>query len=167
MTEQAFHNTVLAIALILMGLGLLGIVIPMMPGTILIFAAALAYAFFDGFQAVGWPTVIVLGLLALAATSADLWATGMGARAGGASGWSVLAGIAGGLIGMVVLSLPGAIAGALLGVVGVEVARVGDWRKALKAGGGWLAGWLVSAVLQLAIGLIMIAIFYWQATGGG
>lgn len=164
MTEQAIHNTVLAISLVIMAIGLVGIVVPVIPGTILIFAAALAFAIFDGFQAVGWPTVIVLGLLTLVATTADLWATSVAARAGGASGWSVVAGLIGGGVGLLVLSLPGAIIGAVAGVVGVEVLRVGDWRKALQAGGGWLAGWLISAVLQLAVGLAMIAIFYWQAT---
>jgi hypothetical protein len=162
-TDQGLHDTVLAIALIVMGLGLIGIVVPMIPGTILIFATAVAYAFIDGFQGVGWPTIAVLGLLTLVSTSAELWATGMGAKAGGASGWSVAAGLIGGIVGLIILTLPGAIIGAMLGVIVSEILRVGDWRKALKAGGGWLVGWLLSSVLQLAIGLIMVALFYWQA----
>ena len=165
MTEETISTVGLALTLVVMGIGLVGIVVPMMPGIILIFAAAVAYAVFDGFQAVGWPTLIVLGVLMLVGTTADIWATSISAKAGGASGWSILAGLAGAVIGMLVLNLPGAIIGAVLGVLLVEMRRVGNLRQALKAGGGWLAGWLLAAVLQLILGLIMIAIFYWQATG--
>jgi len=148
-----------------MFIGLVGIVLPLLPGSILIFAAALGYAVLDGFQTVGWVTLVVLGLLAVVATTADLWATSMGARAGGASGWSILAGMLSGLVGLLFFSLPGSIIGALLGMFLVEVLRVKDWRKALKSGGGWLMGWLLSVILELAIGLVMIAIFVWRVTG--
>jgi len=148
-----------------MFIGLVGIVLPLLPGSILIFAAALGYAVLDGFQTVGWVTLVVLGLLAVVATTADLWATSMGARAGGASGWSILAGMLSGLVGLLFFSLPGSIIGALLGMFLVEVFRVKDWRKALKSGGGWLMGWLLSVILELAIGLVMIAIFVWRVTG--
>jgi hypothetical protein len=72
----------------------------------------------------------------------------------------------GGLVGMLVFTLPGAILGALLGVLAVEVMRAKDWRKALKAGGGWAVGWLIAALLQAFIGLTMTAIFLWQVLEG-
>ncbi len=162
--QQPLADIVLGLTFVVMFIGLIGIVLPIFPGSILIFAAALGYAVLDGFQTVGWITLLVLGLLAAAGTSADLWATSMGARAGGASGWSILAGMVGGLVGLLVFSLPGSIVGALLGMILVEVLRVKDWRKALKSGGGWLMGWLLSVILELAIGLIMIAIFVWRVT---
>lgn len=165
MIPQSGQDLLLSLTLIAMLIGLVGILLPMVPGTILIFAAALLYAWLDNFQAVGWPTLIVLGVLTVLATTGDIWATSLGAKAGGASGWSMLAGLVGGVVGMIVLSLPGAIIGSILGVLLVEVARVGDWHRALKAGGGWLIGWLFSVVLQVVVGLVMIAIFYWQATG--
>ena len=157
-------DIVLGLTFFVMFIGLVGIVLPVLPGSILIFVAALGYALLDGFQTVGWVTLLVLGLLAAAATTADLWATSMGAKAGGASGWSILAGMVGGLVGLLVFSLPGSIIGALLGLLLVEVLRLKDWRKVIKSGGGWLFGWLLSTVLELAIGLVMIAIFVWRAT---
>jgi uncharacterized protein YqgC (DUF456 family) len=71
-----------------------------------------------------------------------------------------------GLIGLVFASLPGAIVGSVVGVIAVELWRVGDWQKVLKSGGGWLIGWLLSTVVQLSIALIMIAIFLWQVRQG-
>jgi hypothetical protein len=162
--QQPLADIVLGLTFVVMFIGLIGIVLPGLPGAILIFAAALFYALLDGFQTVGWITLVVLGLLAAAATTADLWATSMGAKAGGASGWSILAGMVGGLVGLIFFSLPGSILGALLGMFLVEVLRVRDLRKAVKSGGGWLMGWLLSVILELAIGLIMIAIFVWRVT---
>ncbi len=153
-------------AIVLVVVGLIGTVVPGIPGTILIFAGALVYAIMERFQAVGWPTLVVLGLLTAAATAADWFATSVGARLGGASGWSVVGGMLGGFVGLLVFSLPGAILGALGGVLAVEILHAKDWRKALKAGGGWAVGWIINTVFQVAIGLVMAAIFVWQVMQG-
>ncbi len=163
--EGPVGEIVLGLTFVVMFIGLIGVVLPVLPGSILIFAAALGYALLDGFQTVGWITLVVMGLLTAIATTADIWASSMGAKAGGASGWSVLAGMVGGLVGLIVLSLPGSIIGALLGMFLVETLRVKDWRKALKSGGGWMLGWLLSTIFELAISLVMVAIFAWRATG--
>ena len=164
--NEPLNTIVLALALLAMLIGLIGIVLPVIPGTLVIFVAALIYALIEGFQIVGWPTLVVLGLLALVATTADLWASSVGAKMGGASGWSVVVGLIGGLVGFVVLNLLGAILGAILGVLLTEIIRVGDWRQAFKAGGGWVLGWVLSTVVQLVIGLVMVAIFVWQVVQG-
>jgi len=156
----------LVVALLIMAVGLIGTVVPFLPGTILIFAGALIYAIVDGFRAVGWPTLAILGIMAAVATTADIWASSAGAKAGGASIWSVLAGLVGGLVGMILFTLPGAIIGAVLGVLLAEFARRGDWEQALKAGGGWAIGWALSVVAHMGIGLTMVAIFAWQVWQG-
>jgi uncharacterized protein YqgC (DUF456 family) len=153
---------VTTIVLLVMVVGLLGTVLPVLPGPILIFGAALLYAVLDGFHTVGWPSLVVLGLLTLAATGVDLLTSSIGARVGGASGWSIAAGMVGGLLGLIFLSLPGAILGALVCVLLVEIVRLKDWRHAAKSGVGWLVGWLLSSVVRLGIALTMIAIFVWQ-----
>ena len=162
--EGLGNDVLLGLTFVVMFIGLVGIILPVLPGSILIFAAALFYALLDGFQAVGWITLLVMGLLTAIATTASIWASSMGARAGGASGWSILAGMVGGLVGLVVFSLPGSIIGVLLGMFLVETLRVKGWRQALKSGGGWMLGWLLSTVIELAIGLIMVAIFTWRVT---
>lgn len=163
---EPLDSIVLVLALLVMVVGLIGTVLPVIPGTVLIFLSALGYALVEGFQTVGWPTLAVLGVLALVATTADLWASSIGAKVGGASGWSVLGGMIGGLIGFLVLSLVGAIIGAILGVLLTELVRLGDWRKALKAGGGWAIGWALATVVQVGIALTMVAIFVWQVIQG-
>lgn len=153
-------------ALLIMLVGLIGTVLPIIPGTVLILLAAFLYGLVEGFQVIGWPTLLLLLFLTLVATSADLWASSVGAKVGGASGWSIVVGLIGGLVGFVFFSLPGAILGAVLGVLLTEIVRVGDWRQALKAGSGWLLGWLLSTVVQLGLGLVMVAVFIWQVVQG-
>lgn len=163
---EPINTIVLVLALIVMLVGLIGTVLPVIPGTILILAAACVYALIEGFYAVGWPTLLVLGVLTVVATTADIWASSIGAKVGGASGWSVLVGLLGGVVGLVLFNLPGAIVGAILGVLLTEIIRLRDWRQALRAGSGWVVGWALSTVVQLVIGLIMVAIFVWQVVQG-
>jgi uncharacterized protein YqgC (DUF456 family) len=153
-------------ALLVMLVGLIGTVLPVIPGTALIFLAALVYALLDGLGSIGWPTLAILGVLTIVATTADIWASSVGAKVGGASGWSVVVGLLSGLVGFALFTLPGAIVGAILGVLVTEIVRLRDWRQALKAGGGWVIGWALSTVVQLGIGLVMVAIFVWQVMQG-
>jgi hypothetical protein len=104
--------------------------------------------------------------MTVVATTADIWASSFGAKVGGASGWSVVVGLVAGLVGFIVFSLPGAIIAAILGVLLTEILRLGDWRQALKAGGGWALGWALATVAQLGLGLAMVAIFIWQVLQG-
>ena len=164
--EDPVKTVSLALTLVAMLVGLIGIVLPVIPGTVVIFLAALLYAWVEGFQTVGWPTLVVLGLMTVVATTADIWASSIGAKVGGASGWSVVVGLIGGLVGFIVFSLPGAIIGAVVGVLLTEILRLGDWRQALKAGGGWALGWALATVVQLGLGLVMVAIFVWQVLQG-
>jgi uncharacterized protein YqgC (DUF456 family) len=160
--EESVSTIVLVLSLFIMVVGLIGIVLPVIPGTVLILLGAFIYALAEGFQIIGWPTLLILVILTLVATTADIWASTMGAKIGGASGWSILLGLVGGLVGLLLFNLPGSIIGAMAGVLLTEIVRVGDWRQALKAGSGWMLGWVLSTVLQLGIGLIMMAIFVWQ-----
>ena len=148
-----------------MGVGLLGAVLPILPGPILIWLGALLWAWADHFQRVGWPTLAILGLLAIVTGGSEIWMSALGARQGGASWQSLLAGTGLGILGFLLLSLPGGIAGAILGILGTETWRAGGLKPALKSSGGFVLGYLLSAAVQISLSLIMLAIFAWQALG--
>ena len=156
----------LTVTLAAMFIGLLGVLLPLVPGVALIWLVALVYAIAEGFKNIDPITMIVLSIIALPGITADIWVSSLGAKAGGASLWSIVASLVGGVVGFLVSTLPGAIIGALVGLMAVELLRAKDWRQALKASGGWIAGWLLAAVVQIITGVIMIAIFWWQAMGG-
>lgn len=166
-----------------MVLGLLGSILPGLPGVPLIFAAALVYAYITGFEFVGIPIVVILGLFALLAFAADLIGTTYGARRFGASNWGTIGGAIGGLIGTLAGALFfgfgalfGLLAGTIIGVFVGEYLRRGrsteearvrsvrsrqgtDWRRVSRAAGGVLVGYLLSAVAQGILGLLSIIIF--------
>lgn len=156
----------LTVALAAMFISLLSVLLPFVPGVALIWLVALIYAIADGFKNIDPVTMIVLSLIAIPGITADIWVSSLGAKVGGASLWGIGASLLGAVVGFLVFTLPGAIIGSLVGLIAVELLRADDWRQALKASGGWIVGWLVSAGVQIIIGLIMIAIFWWQARGG-
>jgi hypothetical protein len=101
--------------------------------------------------------------------SAEFWMSQAGAKASGASNWSILAGFLlgalGAAVGFVFLGIgavPGAILGALAGLVLVEWYRRRNWDETLKIVGGWLIGYFLSIGVQLSIGILMIVIFAWR-----
>jgi len=153
------------IAYVAMAVGLIGAVLPVLPGSILIWLGAVLWAWVDGFEHVGWPTLTILGLLMIAASVSDIWMSALGARKGGASWQALLAGVALGIVGFIFLSLPGAIVGVLAGILAVESRRRHGLKPALKSSGGLLLGYFLSASVEITLSLIMLAIFAWQALG--
>ena len=161
------------VALAAMALGLIGVILPFVPGVGLIWLVMLAYAIAEKFATIDPLTFSVLTLLGVVGFTADLWMSQAGAKIGGASVWSLLAGLALGAIGAIaglvflgVGAIPGAIVGAIAGVVLAEWYQHKDWREAFKAGGGWLVGCTISGGVQFIIGALMIVIFVWQVLRG-
>ena len=160
------------LALAVMAIGLLGTVLPGVPGVLLIYGAAVVYALVEGFARVGVPVLVVLTVLAAIGATSDIWVTQTMGRAGGASGRALVAGLALGVAGMIfgffvagIGALAGAVIGSIAGIVLVEYRRRRDVKGAARAGAGWLIGYLVSALVEFTIGLVMIGLFFWQAAG--
>jgi uncharacterized protein YqgC (DUF456 family) len=158
------------LALIGMLVGLLGIVLPAVPGVALVWLVALVYALAEHFATIDPLTFVFLSLLGLAGATADLWLSLLGAKAGGASLastlYSLLGALVGGVIGFLLAgvgAVPGMIAGSILGIAGSAYLEHKEWKAAWKATLGLVAGWTLSTLLQLAIGLAMLALFIWQA----
>lgn len=152
--------TDLQIAWLLIFAGLVGAVVPLLPGPPLAFAGAAYYAYKTGWQEVAPLTLVVLGVLALAGSTADIWLSSAGAKKGGASGWATLASMIGGIVGLFTLGLPGLLLGSIGAIVLVEYTRHKDWSKVMKASGGYLAGYLASLVVQLLVCITMAGIFW-------
>lgn len=161
----------LVLAYLLMFLGIIGAILPVVPGPLLIWLGALLWGWVDGFQAVGWPTLAVLAVLMVLAWSSDLILTTLGSRRAGA-GWKAVAGaIVGGVVGGILFSgvppligsIWGTILGAVAGILAVEYLEKRDWGRAFRAARGYIFGFLVASALELFLSLLMIAIFAWQA----
>jgi len=144
---------------IIMFIGLVGCVVPFLPGPPLVWLGALYYAWRTNWTELGWPMLAFLLVLALIGSTAELWMSYFGARKGGASGWASVASMVGGVIGLLIFSLPGAIIGAIGAIVLVEYRRHGDWDKVMRASGGYVVGYLLSMVVEVIVCLVMIGLF--------
>jgi len=161
------------VALATMIVGLIGVILPVVPGVGFIWLVVLVYAVAEHFATIDPITFAVLTVLGAIGFTADLWMSQVGAKVGGASVWSLLAGLVlgaiGAIVGLVFLgvgAVPGAIVGAIAGVILAEWYRRKDWREAFKAGGGWLVGCTLSGGVQFLVAILMILIFVWQALKG-
>jgi hypothetical protein len=152
------------LGVLLMLAGLAGLLLPALPGMPLVFAGALAVAAADGFARVGWFPLTVIALLAVLGIVVDHAAGVLGARKAGASWWGMAGAVLGLLVGLP-FGLPGIILGPGIGAVALEYARNQEFRRAAKAGGGVLLGFLVGTVLKYAIAAVMIGVLvlaYWM-----
>ena len=146
-------------AVALLVAGIVGCVLPALPGPPLSLAGVLLYWWGSGFTEPGTGLLIALVLLGVLAVAADLTAEVVSARAGGASLTTSL--IAGGL-GIVLFALAGP-AVALLAVVAVvfllEYRRHRDAARGARAAGILVLGMLGSAVVQVLLTGSMLAAF--------
>jgi hypothetical protein len=170
--EQTVYSS---ISFLLVFLGLVGALIPVLPGPILIFAGALVFAISDGFDKIGVPTLIVLGLLTILAWGSELALTTLFTRRVGANWKTVGGAIAGGLIGAGLINavLPligalfGAAVGAAAGVVLVErLVNKRNWPEARRVSTHYLAGCLVGRIVEFSLCALMAAIFAVQTLAG-
>jgi hypothetical protein len=182
------EGTLLVVTLIAMFVGLVGSVLPALPGVTLIFISALVYAFFTGFEVVGGLVLALIGLFAVLALVADFVGTSYGARRFGASNWGTaggaIGGIVGALAGLLFLGI-GSLFGLIIGSVGgvflgeylrrhrqgtpnqgtdgprVRPARAegDDWRRTGRAAGGVFVGYLIGAAAQGVLGLLSVIVF--------
>ncbi len=151
------------LAYIGMVVGVIGVVLPLIPGPILIWASAFLWAWADGFQAMGWPTLLGLAGLALLAEVSDMVLAAMGARRGGASWFSMLVAAAAALVGFLFLNLLGALIGGFLGLLAWETYRHGgEVRQAWRASSGFILGYVAAMVVKMGFALVMVIIVLWQ-----
>jgi uncharacterized protein len=158
-------------AYLLIIVGVIGSILPVVPGPLLLWLGMLLWAMADGFRAIGWPTLAFMGLLVALSYGADLVLTAVFSRRQGAAwksiGGALLGGIAGAILFTGVLpvigTIVGAIVGAVAGIVAVEFLEKRDWVQAFDAGKGYMLGYLAGTGVKLFFVLVILGLFIWQA----
>jgi len=146
------------LAVLMMIVGVVGTVLPALPGVMLVFGGIVLAAYAEGFTRISGLTVAVLGALALVAFVIDYVASAAAAKKAGAS----KLGLAGAALGTVLGIFTGFIGLLFMPLVGAAIGEYLTQRDALKAGRIGLATWvglLVGTVLKLAIVFTMIGVF--------
>ena len=147
------------LTIVLFAIGLIGTVVPVLPGTTIILAAAIIHRVMLGSdKSIGWYTIIVLVVLTLASYALDALAGYFGAKCFGATKWGTFGAILGALVGLF-LGLIGLFVGPVIGAVVGEVIAGKRMIDAGRAGWGSLLGNIGAMLAKLIIALAMITIF--------
>ncbi len=157
----------LGLVIFFMFLGFIGAFLPLLPGPLLVWLAALVYVVGTNFRVVGYGAFSAITVIAAVSSTAEVWMPLLGAKVLGGSGKAMLYGIAGSIIGFAFFHILGAMAGYAVGILYDEYRRQRNWRKAIKAGFGGLASWGVSTAVQVAGSLLMMGIFFCRVFGWG
>lgn len=155
MDMQTVWYTVAAALIII---GLLGTILPVLPGLPVMFAGMWLAAWVDGYVHITVPTLVVLAVLVLLSIGVDLLASLVGAQRAGASRKGLFGAGVGSVVGLF-FGLPGLVAGPLLGAAAGEMAHGREWKDASRIGLGTWLGLLLGAILKLALAFAMLALF--------
>jgi uncharacterized protein YqgC (DUF456 family) len=146
------------LAAVLVLAGLLGLILPALPGPPLLFAGLLVAAWVEDFNYVGGGTLGVLGALALLTYAVDFAASALGAKRFGASNRAIVGAAIGALVG-IFFGLPGILLGPFVGAVVGELTVRRGAREAARAGVGATVGLALGAAAKLALAFSMLGIF--------
>ena len=147
-----------ALAMVLVAAGFVGIVVPALPGHILIFAGLLLAAWADGFSRVGIFTLAVLGVLTLSTFFVDVLAIALGMKRRGTTKAAMVGATIGSIVG-IFFGLPGLIVGPFVGAVAGELTTHRDLGRAGSAGVAAGIGFLVATVVKIGLAFAMVGIF--------
>ena len=147
-----------AIAAILVLIGIAGTILPALPGLPLVFAGMLLAAWAGGFEYIGIPVLVVLGILTLLSLAVDFWATALGAKRVGASGKAVAGAVIGTFVGIFFGPI-GLFAGPFVGALAGELLHGRDVGQATRVGFGTWLGVVFGTVLKLALAFTMVGLF--------
>jgi uncharacterized protein YqgC (DUF456 family) len=149
-------GTVLVVAVVLLLAGVVGSIVPGVPGPLLSVAGVLGYWWASSYASPGLLALAGLVLLGVTGLAADWFAAPLGAKVGGASTQTTA--IAG-LVGFVLLFVLGPL-GVLVGVAGtvfaLELRRTGDVDGSIRAAGAATVAVLGSAVAQVLLTSAML-----------
>ena len=168
-------TTIYWIVLAVMAIGVIGAIIPGLPGSSIILLAILGWSIYTGFAGIGWPMILIFAVLILSAL-VEYIALYFGAKQSGASKWSQYGAIAGMVLGFVGLlpALPfggpligvlfGAIIGAFVGEYAYRSNLDGSARmqQALRASAGVVIASLIGNIIEALLAAVAVAIFIYS-----
>jgi uncharacterized protein YqgC (DUF456 family) len=146
-------------AIVLMAVGLIGTVLPAVPGAIIILAAAVIHQIMLGSEkSLGWWNIAALIVLTLISYALEFASGYFGAKRFGATKWGAFGAFIGAIAGLF-FPFPGLIVGPVVGAIAGELVAGKRLVKAGRAGWGTLLGNLAGMLGKLTIALVMVSWF--------
>lgn len=146
------------VAATLIGAGLFGAVVPMLPGIPLIFAGIWLIAGVDDYRHVGRWWLIAIAVIGAVGLAADLLAGALGAQRVGATKQAVWGAMLGTVVGLF-FGLPGLLLGPFAGALVGELASGNSVLRATHVGAGTWIGLIFGTLFKLVTSLVMVGAF--------
>jgi uncharacterized protein YqgC (DUF456 family) len=152
------HALILIGCYLLMLVGLAGCVLPMLPGTPLVFIGIYIYAWLTGFTIISRNLIIIFLILTVISVVIEYISSSIGSKKFGASKLGFIGAFIGAAIGVFFAPwglIIGPLAGALIGelIVGKKL------KEAFRSGTGAVIGFFGGTFLKIVISFVMIAFF--------
>jgi uncharacterized protein YqgC (DUF456 family) len=147
---------ILAAALIVGGL--LGSILPVLPGIPMVFGGIWLAAAVDGYRHLGVWWLVVIGALGVAGIAVDFVASTLGAKRVGASRRALWGAALGTVVGMF-FGIPGLLIGPFAGALIGELASGNSVLRATHVGVGTWLGLLFGTLVKLVISFVMVGLF--------
>jgi uncharacterized protein len=162
---QILLNTVAAVVIVV---GLVGAIVPVLPGIPLIFAGIWLIAGVDGYRHLGLGWLLGIAAVGAVGVAADLLAGAFGAKRMGASSQAVWGALIGTVIGLF-FGIPGLLLGPFFGAVLGELSAGNSVLRSTHAGVSAWVGLIFGTVIKLVSSLMMVGLFgvaWWLNRGG-
>jgi uncharacterized protein len=154
-------------ALILLGtplmvLALIVSFIPILPGTVIVWLAAMAFGILDQWTRFTPAAGIISTAIMIFSVTSDFWLPLIGMKTGGLTCLGAIGSLIGGFIGTFLIPLPicGTLIGAVVGALLAELVRFRDIRKAFQGGQSaakmFVVGYILEAVCSIAVFIVYI-----------
>lgn len=156
-----WETIALIFAIILIFSGLVGTIIPMLPGIPMIYTGFIIYGLGSHWKDYGVNAMIFWGVITVFMVFLDYYAGALGAKKYGASMAGIWGSIIGGILGVIFLGFVGIIFGPLIGAVAGELLSGKSQKAAWKSGWGTLIGFLAGSLFKLIVGFTMVGTFFW------
>ena len=160
------HGAVWTVTITALVVGLVGTVLPMLPGPMLILAAAVWHVMATHYwlhlpdAGMGWPGFSILVVFVAAAQFLETASSAMGAKYFGSTKWGIWGALIGGILGIFFVPI-GIFLGPVIGALAAEmIIAKRQLKPAAKSTWGTVVGTMAGLVLKTILGLAMVGYFF-------
>ena len=136
--------------------GIVGVVVPVLPGLVLVWAAGLTWVWLDGAGPARIAVGVLLTLLLVVGTVAKYALPARSASGAGAPRSTLLLGAVGAVVGFFVIPVVGVVVGGVGAVFLAELARLQDAKTAWRSTWLVLRGVGIGMLVELATAVLML-----------
>jgi uncharacterized protein YqgC (DUF456 family) len=147
---------IVALVAVAMVVGLVGTVLPVVPGLVLIAGAAAVYGLVEGFGTVGWVAMSLIALLGIAGTAAGAALPQRAAAGAGTARSSMALAVVGAVAGAFLIPVVGMPIGGALGIYLGERLRPVSHQQAWRSTVATVKGFGLATLVQLGAGVVMV-----------